>query len=157
MRVNDGDRDEQALVGTNLANQKDHPQLSHTSPPPPPNWNGVGEERRIETAGQEQIDIHILYLFYDIFVMMVRTKSMIPVCHTLKGQIYISSSAGSVRILIFCSISIFLLASLLTARGPEFTAGAEQQGMYSLHHTFSQECQILTEESKTRGQTQSAF
>jgi hypothetical protein len=79
-------------VGTNLANQKDHPQLSHTSPPPP-NWNGVGEERKIETAGQEQIDTHYaptasIYILYNIFVMMVRTKSMIPVCHTLKGYIY---------------------------------------------------------------------
>jgi hypothetical protein len=34
--------------------------------------------------------------------------------------------------LIFCSISIFLLASLVTGRIPQCNCGAEQQGMYSI-------------------------
>ncbi len=42
-----------------------------------------------------------------------------------------NQSAGPVRFLIFCSISIFLLASLVAGSRPQFSAGAMQQGMYS--------------------------
>jgi hypothetical protein len=40
-------------------------------------------------------------------------------------------SAGPVRLLKFCSLTIFLLASLLTGRRPQCSDGAIQQGMYS--------------------------
>ncbi len=40
-------------------------------------------------------------------------------------------SAGPVRFLIFCSISISLLASLVAGRRPQCSAGADWQGMYS--------------------------
>jgi hypothetical protein len=43
-----------------------------------------------------------------------------------------TQSAGPVHFLIFCSISIFLLASLVAGREPQYTAGAVQQGMYSI-------------------------
>jgi hypothetical protein len=42
-----------------------------------------------------------------------------------------AQSAGPVRFLIFFSISMFLLASLLAGRRPQGSAGALQQGMYS--------------------------
>ncbi len=42
-----------------------------------------------------------------------------------------NQSAGPVRFLIFCSISIFLLASLVAGRRHQCNAGAVQQGMYS--------------------------
>jgi hypothetical protein len=42
-----------------------------------------------------------------------------------------TQSAGPVRFLIFCSISIPLLASLVAGRRPQCSAGAVQQGMYS--------------------------
>ncbi len=42
-----------------------------------------------------------------------------------------NQSAGPVRFLIFCSISIFLLASLVAGRRHQCNAGAVQQEMYS--------------------------
>jgi hypothetical protein len=42
-----------------------------------------------------------------------------------------NQSAGPVRFLIFCLISIFLLASLVAGRRHQCNAGAVQQGMYS--------------------------
>jgi hypothetical protein len=42
-----------------------------------------------------------------------------------------NQSAGPVRFLIFCLISIFLLASPVAGRRPQYTAGADKQGMYS--------------------------
>ncbi len=42
-----------------------------------------------------------------------------------------TQSAGPVHLLIFCSRSIFLLASIVAGRRPLCNAGAEQQGMYS--------------------------
>ncbi len=42
-----------------------------------------------------------------------------------------NQSAGPGRFLIFCSISIFLLASLVAGRRPQCSAGAMQQGLYS--------------------------
>jgi hypothetical protein len=42
-----------------------------------------------------------------------------------------TQSAGPVRFLIFCSITIFLLASLMTGRRPQYNAGAEWPGIYS--------------------------
>jgi hypothetical protein len=36
------------------------------------------------------------------------------------------------RFLIFCSTSISLLASLVAGRRPQWTAGADKQGMYSI-------------------------
>ncbi len=42
-----------------------------------------------------------------------------------------TQSAGPVRFLLFCSTSIFLLASLVAGRRPQCNAGADQQGMYS--------------------------
>ncbi len=36
-----------------------------------------------------------------------------------------TQSAGPVRFLIFCSISIFVLASPVAGRGPQYTAGAD--------------------------------
>jgi hypothetical protein len=44
-------------------------------------------------------------------------------------------SAGPVCLLIICSISIFLLESLLTGRRPQCSDGAVQQGMYSTPHS----------------------
>jgi hypothetical protein len=47
-----------------------------------------------------------------------------------------TQSAGPVRLLIFCSISNFFLASLVilvhVGRRSQYTAGAEWQGMYSI-------------------------
>ncbi len=48
----------------------------------------------------------------------------------LRGYIY-SRELDLSTFLIFCSISIFLLASLMTGREPQCSAGALQQGMYS--------------------------
>jgi hypothetical protein len=42
-----------------------------------------------------------------------------------------NQSAGPVRFMIFCSISIFLLASMVAGRRHQCNAGAVQQGMYS--------------------------
>ncbi len=42
-----------------------------------------------------------------------------------------TQSAGPVHFLIFCSISIFLLARLVADRGPQCSAGPPQQRMYS--------------------------
>jgi hypothetical protein len=42
-----------------------------------------------------------------------------------------TQSAGPVRFLIFCSISIFLLASLVAGRGPQCSAGPPYQRIYS--------------------------
>ncbi len=49
------------------------------------------------------------------------------------GQLsrYLASWTGPVRSLIYCSISIILLASLVAGRKPQCTAGAEKQGMCS--------------------------
>ncbi len=43
-----------------------------------------------------------------------------------------TQSAGPVRFLIFCSISISLLASLVAGRRPQCAASAPQQGMNSI-------------------------
>ncbi len=43
-----------------------------------------------------------------------------------------TQSAGPVRFMIFCSISIFLLASLVTGKRPRRNSSAQQQGMYSI-------------------------
>jgi hypothetical protein len=42
-----------------------------------------------------------------------------------------TQSAGPVRFLIFCTVSIIVLASLVAGRRPQCNAGAVQQGMYS--------------------------
>ncbi len=42
-----------------------------------------------------------------------------------------TQSAGPVCFLIFCPISIYLLASLVAGRRPQCNAGADQLGMYS--------------------------
>ncbi len=51
-----------------------------------------------------------------------------------KGEVIPQStqSAGPVRFLIYCSTSIILLASPVAGRKPQWTAGAVQQGMYSI-------------------------
>jgi hypothetical protein len=48
------------------------------------------------------------------------------------SQTQSTQSAGPVRFLIFCSISIFLLDSLVAGRRLQWTAGADKQGMYSI-------------------------
>ncbi len=54
-------------------------------------------------------------------------------CTSSAGFFYPQSnqSAGPVRFLIFCSTSISLLANLVAGRRHQWTAGADQQGMYS--------------------------
>jgi hypothetical protein len=42
-----------------------------------------------------------------------------------------TQSAGPIRFLIFCSISIFLLASIVAGWGPQCSAGPPSQRMYS--------------------------
>jgi hypothetical protein len=43
--------------------------------------------------------------------------------HIRQSDTQSTQSAGPVRFLIFCSISIFLLASLVAGRGPQCSAG----------------------------------
>jgi hypothetical protein len=47
-----------------------------------------------------------------------------------------AQSTGPVCFLIFCSISMFLLASLLAGRRPQCSAGTVQQGMYSIRPIY---------------------
>jgi hypothetical protein len=49
----------------------------------------------------------------------------------VRGYPQSTQSDGPVRFLIFCSISISLLASLVASRRPQCNAGADKQGMYS--------------------------
>ncbi len=59
-----------------------------------------------------------------------------------------TQSAGPVRFLIFCSISIFLLASLVAGWRLQCTAGAEQQGI--LHQTYQLEYQICSSQPRQK-------
>ncbi len=72
--------------------------------------------------------------------MCYSTATFITVLISLYWRTYVqysrslpqsNQSAGPVRFLIFCSRSIFLLASLVAGRRHQYNAGAVQQGMYS--------------------------
>jgi hypothetical protein len=54
---------------------------------------------------------------------------LLPVILKMESQT--TQSAGPVHFLIFCSISIFLLANLVVDRRPQRNSGAEKQGTYS--------------------------
>jgi hypothetical protein len=56
-------------------------------------------------------------------------------------------SAGPVRCFIFCSISIFLPACLVTGRRPQWTASAAGN---VLHHTYPLEYQIFSSQPRQR-------
>jgi hypothetical protein len=58
---------------------------------------------------------------------------MYQCCNSTTGIVVSTStqSDGPVSFLIFCTLSIFLLASLVAGKKPQGTAGADKQGMYS--------------------------
>jgi hypothetical protein len=66
------------------------------------------------------------YEYVSIFSRHFLSRSLFSLSQTQSTQSY-----GPVSFLIFCTISIFLLASLVAGRKPQCTAGADQQGMYS--------------------------
>jgi hypothetical protein len=69
-------------------------------------------------------------IWYCIVYVAVRSPG-----HRLQNTL----SAGPVCFLIFSSISIFLLASLVAGRRPQYIAGADFQGMYftiNIHWNF---------------------
>ncbi len=66
-----------------------------------------------------------------LYTYTVCTVHTLYVQYRIQLQSQSNQSAGPVSFLIFCSISIFLLASLVAGRKPQGTAGADQQGMYS--------------------------
>ncbi len=63
----------------------------------------------------------------------VQHSTVYPVFTTsyIHNPLQSNQSAGPVSFLIFCSISIFLLASLVAGTKPQRTTGADQQGTYS--------------------------
>jgi hypothetical protein len=78
-------------------------------------------------------------------VMLVLLENRFHCVH-IRDQVWLypqsTQSDGPFRFLIFCSISIFLPASLVAGKGPQCSAGPPEQGMYS---TIPVECVYCTE------------
>ncbi len=63
--------------------------------------------------------------------LLLPTRKVFTELSTLCSRQHKVQSAGPVRFLIFCSISIIQLASLVAGRRPQYIAGADKLGMYS--------------------------
>jgi hypothetical protein len=70
------------------------------------------------------------------------TKPLRP--SIVRCTLYCTQSDGPVRFLIFCSISIILLASLVAGRKLQLTAGIYRLAGNVLHHTYPLEYQICS-------------
>jgi hypothetical protein len=94
----------------------------------------------IDTSVQLYFHLHICTITpipTPFVYLRLYTRTPTPRCtfiYVLATPTYPQSpqSAGPVRFLIFCSVSIVLLASPVAGRKPQCTAGAVQQGMCSI-------------------------
>ncbi len=98
-------------------------------------FNSLSKDRKAERKtkmivcrlhGLSQLYVECVYITYQS-IPITQGKIHVP-SHRSHPQS--NQSAGPVHFLIFCSISMFLLASLVAGRRPQCSAGAVQQWMY---------------------------